>query len=115
LYCLLKDSRHLDQALAFIHFMAGPEIVSRLLGNAASFPFMGAGQEAFLRDLPQLNKDVAIEGMALVRPQPNLPKDPDIQKVVSAEINPAFEGQRPMKDALVAAAQQIRLHMKPGA
>jgi len=27
-------------------------------------------------------------------------------------LNPAFEGQRPMKDALAAAAQQIRLLIK---
>jgi hypothetical protein len=74
---------------------------------------MGAGQEAFLRDLPQLNKEiVASEGMALIKPQPNLPKDPDIQKVIGTELNPAFEGQRPMKDALTAAAQQIRLLLK---
>ncbi len=111
-YCLLKDSKAQDQALAFIHYMASPEVVTRFLANADSFPFMSAGQEVFLRDLPQLNKEVALEGMALVRPQPNLPQDPDIQKIVSTEINPAFEGQRPMKDALTAAAQQIRLLLK---
>jgi ABC-type glycerol-3-phosphate transport system substrate-binding protein len=112
-YCLLKDSKYQDQARAFIHYMAGPEIVGRYLATADSFPFMSAGQEAFLRDLPQLNKEVvAPEGMALIKPQPNLPKDPDIQKVVSTEITPAFEGQRAMKDALAAAAQQIRLLLK---
>jgi multiple sugar transport system substrate-binding protein len=111
-YCLLKDSKHQDQTLAFIHYMAGPEVVSRLYGNAASFPFMTAGQEAFLRDLPQLSRDVALEGLPLARPQVNPPRDPDIQKVIGAEIGPAFEGQRPVKDALVAAAQQIRLLLK---
>ena len=112
-YCLLKDSRYQEQALAFIRYMAGPEIVGRYLANADSFPFMSAGQDTFLRDLPQLTKEVvAPEGMALIKPQPNLPRDPDIQKVISAELSPAFEGQRPMKDALTAAAQQIRLLMK---
>jgi ABC-type glycerol-3-phosphate transport system substrate-binding protein len=112
-YCLLKDSKYQDQALAFIRYMAGPDIVSRFLATADSFPFMSAGQEAFLRDLPQLNKEiVATEGMALIKPQPNLPKDPDIQKVIGTELGPAFDGQRAMKDALSAAAQQIRALIK---
>jgi len=111
-YCLLRGSRYQDQTLAFIHYMAGPEVVTRLYANAASFPFMTAGQEAFLRDLPQLNRDLALESMPLARVQPNPPRDPDIQKVVAAEIGPAFEGQRPVKDALVAAARQIRLLLK---
>jgi multiple sugar transport system substrate-binding protein len=111
-YCLLKDSKVQDQALAFIRYMAGPEVVARLYGNAASFPFMTAAQESFLRDLPQLNKDVALEGLPLVRPQVNPPRDPDIQAVIGKEVGPAFEGQRPVKDALAAAAQQIRLLLK---
>ncbi|MGH2353808.1 MAG: hypothetical protein ACRDI2_17780 [Chloroflexota bacterium] len=111
-YCLLKDSKFQDQALAFIHYMAGLEVVTRLYGNAASFPFMSAGQEAFLRDLPQLNRNVALEGMSLVRPQINVPRDPDVQQVIREEVGPAFEGQRPVKDALTAAAQQIRPLLK---
>lgn len=111
-YCLLKESRYQEQALAFIHYMAGPEVVSRFYGNAASFPFMSAGQEAFLRDLPQLNKQVALEGMALARSQISPPRDPDIQKVIGTEVGPAFEGQRPVKEALTAAAQQIRPLLK---
>src|SRR5262249_54287460 len=111
-YCLLKDSKFPDQALAFVRYMAGPEVVSRLYGNAASFPFMTAGQESFLRDLPQLTKDVALEGLSLVRPQVNPTRDPDIQAVIGKEVGPAFVGQRPVKDALVAAAQQIRLLLK---
>jgi ABC-type glycerol-3-phosphate transport system substrate-binding protein len=111
-YCLLNDSKARDQALAFVRYMAGPEVVARLYGNAASFPFMTAAQESFLRDLPQLNKDVALEGLPLVRPQVNPPRDPDIQAVIGKEVGPAFEGQRPVKDALAAAAQQIRPLLK---
>lgn len=110
-YCLLTASKYRDQALAFIHYMASPEVVTRFLANAASFPFMGAGQESFLRDLPQLNREVALEGMALVRVQPNLPRDPEIQQVIATEVGPAFEGLRPVKEALTAAAQQIRTLM----
>lgn len=47
-----------------------------------------------------------------IRPQGNVPRDPDVQKVIGTEVGPAFEGQRPVKDALAAAAQQIRLLLK---
>lgn len=40
-----------------------------------------------------------------------LPRDPEIQQVIATEVGPAFEGLRPVKEALTAAAQQIRMLM----
>lgn len=106
-YCLPLDSKQPEAAWPFIRSMAAPTTVQNFLAAGVSFPFMASGQDAMWQDFPQLNKQMAIEAMPLLATAPLLPRDPEIESAMKKEINPAFDGQRTVREAMLAAKQVV--------
>jgi len=106
-YCLPQDGKQPDAAWQFVRSMASPTIVQRFLAQGVSFPFMSSGQEAMWQDFPQLNRQMAIEAMPLVRTAPLLPRDPEIEDAIKQQLNPVFEGQGAVREAMLSAKHAV--------
>ena len=106
-YCLPLDGKQAEAAWQFVRSMASPSTVQGFLAQGVSFPYMSSGQDAMWQDFPQLNKKMAIEAMPLLATAPLLPRDPEIEAAMKREINPAFAGQRTVREAMLAAKQVV--------
>ena len=106
-YCLPLDGKQPDPAWQFVRSMASPGTVQNFLAQGVSFPYMSSGQDAMWQDFPKLNKKMAIEAMPLLAIAPLLPRDPEIETAMKKEINPAFDGQRSVREAMLAAKQVV--------